>query len=97
MAQSEARKQELADKRAARAKEREGETKAQAFKRLANNRTNKALDAIALLRSLSSTANYEYTADQAKAITDALTAGVAKVAADFAAGGPQRAEHGFNL
>lgn len=53
------------------------ETKHERFVRLAENRTNRIIDALHLLGNLANTANYEYTkkdADQMfKAIEDALT------------------------
>lgn len=73
------------------------ETKAEAFTRIALRRTNKALDAIALLRGLSNKGNYEYTAEQTAKIVSALRAGVDKVESDFAAGGPVKNDSGFTL
>lgn len=48
------------------------ETKAQKFVRLADMRTNKALNAIANIGGLASRVNYEYTDAQAQAILTAL-------------------------
>lgn len=93
----EARRLELRQKREAEREKRAGESKDDAFKRIATRRTNQALDSIALLRGLANKANYEYTDGQYEQIVRALRAGVDKVEADFKAGGPQRAENGFSL
>lgn len=95
--QREARKAELAARRAEEREKREGESKADAFKRIALRRTNSALDAIASLRSLSAKGNYDYTPEQFNKITAALRAEVDKVEADFQRGGPAKNESGFDL
>lgn len=60
-----------------------GETKSDKFKRLAVSRTNKALDAIANLGGLSSTANYEYNDEQVAKIFAALEGEMTKLQARF--------------
>jgi len=55
------------------------------FKKLASSRTEKALQAIAMIGGCANRNNYEYTAEQAEKIGAALTAEVAKLGAKFAA------------
>lgn len=62
----------------------EGETKAQAFKRLGEPRINNAVTAIDRLISLANKNAYEYTSDQAKTINDALSAATDRVSDAFA-------------
>jgi hypothetical protein len=62
----------------------EGETKAQAFKRIGEPRINNALTAIGRLESLANKTTYEYTTDQVKIITDNLTNAVQRVTDAFA-------------
>lgn len=61
-----------------------GETKAQAFKRIGEPRINNAVTAIDRLVALANKGTYEYTSDQAKVITDALTSSVERVKDAFA-------------
>lgn len=69
--------------------------KANAFKKLAVARTNKALDAIASLRGLAVRTNYEYTDEQAAAIVKALEGAVVELASRFT--NPNAAPSGFSL
>jgi len=55
---------ELKAKREEKSEALEGETKADAFKRIATSRVNKALDALDVLGNTFNTANYEYTPAQ---------------------------------
>lgn len=48
------------------------ETKNERFVRLANSRTNNALESLRLIGNLANTRNYEYTESQVKQIFDAL-------------------------
>ena len=59
------------------------ETKKQNFKRIAENRTNKIIDMIALLGNLSNSSFYEYTDDQINAIFDAIQAELDKQRSKF--------------
>lgn len=60
-------------------KDKPAETKREKFVRLAQSRTNKALDAIAMLGGLSSPTNYEYTEEDWKAIFTALEGEMTKL------------------
>jgi len=71
------------------------ESKSDKFKRLANSRTSKALDAIASIGGLAAKNNYEYTPEQVSKIVTALTAEIAKVSDKFA--GKVEAAVGFEL
>lgn len=71
------------------------ETKADKFARLAVTRTNKALDAIAMIGGLAAKNNYEYTDEQTAKIIAALEAEVAKIKDKFA--GKAEAAVGFAL
>lgn len=87
LAAHEAREKRKAELKAKRDDDRaklEGETKADAFKRIAVRRMNSALDEIAKLAPLSATSSYEYTDDQVAKIIGALNAEVAKVQTAFA-------------
>ena len=53
-----------------------GETKADAFRRLANNRVKAALDKIRLVGNLSNKSSYDYTPEQIAKIEAALTSAV---------------------
>lgn len=55
-----------------------GETKEQRFKRLGDKRVNAALIKIRLIGNLASS-NYEFSAEQAKKVTDALHGAVNEV------------------
>lgn len=44
------------------------ETKAEKFKRIAENRTNRIIDLIRVLGNLSNTSNYEYTLEEVEQI-----------------------------
>ncbi len=50
----------------------EGESKAEAFKRLATNRTKNVLKALRVLGNCSNHGNYEYTPEQVLKIMDAI-------------------------
>ena len=71
------------------------ETKAAKFQRLAVNRTNKALDAIASIGGLSNKGNYEYTEEQVAKIFGALEAELTKLQGKFK--GTVKEEAGFTL
>ena len=72
-----------------------GESKADAFKRIAARRTNKALDALAVLENTFNKNNYEFTAEQTSAIVAALNAGIAKIEKRAAGEAPNKT--GFAL
>ena len=57
--------------------------KSSAFKRLAEARTNKALDQIRVIGNLANRNNYSYTYDQAKKIIVALKQAVNEIEAKF--------------
>lgn len=59
------------------------ETKADAFKRLAQKRMNVALDKIRLIGNLSARGNYEYTEEQIEKIEAALNYAVADTMRQF--------------
>ena len=59
------------------------DNKKQNFKRIAENRTNKIIDMIALLGNLSNTSFYEYTDDQINSIFDAIQSELDKTRAKF--------------
>jgi len=73
------------------------ETKTQKFVRIAQLRTNKALDAIAALGGLSVKANYDYTDEQWQKIVGAMNAEIQKVVDKVKAGGATASEGGFSL
>ena len=77
-----------------RAKPPENETPAQAFVRLAQGRTNKAVKAISLIAQLTGSA-YESTDVQKRAILTALEASVEQVKDTFA--GTAKASDSFKL
>lgn len=54
------------------------ETKAQKFKRIAENRTARILDQIRVLGNLSNTSNYEWTEDEIDQIFKAINAELRK-------------------
>ena len=62
----------------------QGETKAQAFKRVGTTRINNAIKAIGLLEALANKATYEYTSDQQKLIMDSLNSATKRVEDAFA-------------
>jgi hypothetical protein len=57
--------------------------KKQAFKRLAESRTKKAISAMNLITNLSNTSNYYYEEEDIKKIVDALRESVKLVEATF--------------
>jgi hypothetical protein len=59
------------------------ENKKQNFKRIAENRTNKIIDMIALLGNLSNSSFYEYTDDQINSIFNAIQTELDKQKAKF--------------
>lgn len=59
----------------------QGETKADAFKRIAVRRTNSVLEAMATLEGVFDRNNYEYTDEAAAKIVGALADGLEKVKA----------------
>lgn len=61
------------------------ESKADRFKRLGKARTTAAIQKISLLRALSSTSQYEYTAEQVAAMFKAIRTQVDNVESAFAA------------
>ncbi len=96
-AAAEERKAANKAKRDAEREARAGETKSDAFKRIATRRVNQALDTIATMRGLANKANYDYSEEQTNKIISALQGGIDKLAADFKAGGVRRADNGFGL
>lgn len=64
----------------------EGESKADAFKRLGNYRVQKLLERIRLLGNLSNRSTYEYTAEQIDKIEQAVNAEVAATMKRFRGG-----------
>jgi hypothetical protein len=62
----------------------QGETKAQAFKRVGTTRINNAIKAIGLLEALANKTTYEYTTDQKATIEKALDDSVQRVKDAFA-------------
>lgn len=72
-----------------------GESKADAFKRIAARRTNKALDALAVLENTFNKNNYEFTQEQADKIVAALNNGIEKIVSR--AGGEAPTKTGFAL
>lgn len=91
----ETRRAELAAKREAARDKLEGETKADAFKRIAKRRVSNALDALATLENVFDRNNYDYTPDLAAQVVAALEGGLAKVRARAA--GEGRAKSGFDF
>lgn len=71
------------------------ESKADKFKRLAESRVNKALDALATVRSLANKNNYEFTDEQSAKIMGALEGGLTQVGDAFK--GKEEAPSGFSL
>lgn len=71
------------------------ESKADKFKRIAENRTNKALDAIAALGGLAAKNNYDYTPEQVSKIIGAMENEISKLKDKFA--GKTEATTGFSL
>lgn len=59
------------------------ETKAEAFKRLANKRMTVALDKIRLVGNLHARGNYEYTEEQVARMISALHAEIESIEAKF--------------
>lgn len=90
-----ARSEALKAKRAAEREKLEGESKADAFRRIATRRTNNTLDALATLENVFDAANYDFTQTQADRITSAIETGLAKVKARAA--GQGRTKSGFEL
>jgi hypothetical protein len=74
-----ARAAELAAKRAERSEARQGETKGDAFKRIATARTKNALGAIQTLSGLTNPGNYDYTQEQWAKIFGAIRAEIDEV------------------
>lgn len=72
------------------------ETKADKFKRIAENRVSKALSAIATIGGLASKANYDYTDDQVGKIIGALNSEVDVLKNRFAKP-EQKVKSGFQL
>jgi len=70
--------------------------KQEKFKDLAGKRVSRALDAIALIKGLSNTANYSYTSEQVQKIGEALRAEVLSVMERFSAPSA-KAETKFSL
>lgn len=70
-------------KRAEGASPRAPIDKRESFLRLGQNRVNKAVHAISQIQHLANPNGYEYTADEAQKIVDALNAAVAQVAERF--------------
>ena len=66
------------------------------FKYLADKRVSRAISAIQSVGNLSERKNYEYSDDQVKQITDALTDAVQQVMNDFARNQRQR-KNNFQL
>lgn len=66
------------------------------FKYLADKRVSRAISAIQSVGNLSERKNYEYSDDQVKQITDALTDAVQQVVDDFARNQRQR-KNNFQL
>lgn len=60
-----------------------GETKKERFVRLAENRTNKALEMIRLIGNLSNKSVYDYSAEDVSKIFDALESEVALAKKQF--------------
>lgn len=71
------------------------ESNADRFKRVAGNRTAKALDAIGIIAGTSKKTNYEYTEEQAAKIVTALRSKVDEVERAFA--GHVSVNTGFEL
>lgn len=71
------------------------ESNADRFKRVAGNRTAKALDAIGIIAGTSKKTNYEYTDEQAAKIVTALRSKVDEVERAFA--GHVSVNTGFEL
>lgn len=94
---SDARKAIQKAKRDGDREARAGETKADAFKRIANRRTNNVLDTIASMRGLANKTNYDYSSEQVSKVISALRSGIDQLEKDFASGGPQRNDSGFGL
>ncbi|HWD40520.1 MAG TPA: hypothetical protein VG944_16850 [Fimbriimonas sp.] len=72
-------------------------TKRDAFKRLATARVNKAIDSIRLVGNLSNKANYEYSAEDAEKIVDALRASVQECKKKFELAGKAELAETFRL
>jgi hypothetical protein len=70
-------------------------SKAEKFKTLAEARTGKAMNAIATLRGLANSNNYDYTPDQAAKIVSALRSEVDVIEKAFAGTAPKA--QGFSL
>lgn len=92
----EARRLELANKRKATSEALAGESKADAFKRIAVRRMNASLDEMAKLKPLAIKANYDYTDAQVDMILSALQKELDKVKSAFATGGATK-DAGFTL
>lgn len=90
-----ARKAELSAKREDERAKREGESKADAFKRIAIRRVNNVLDQMATLENVFDANNYEFSADQAEKIMAAVATGLDKVRARAA--GQGKTKSGFDL
>lgn len=71
------------------------ETKAERFKRLAVRRMNVVVAKLRHVENLANRMNYEYTAEQAAAINDALQASVARIKTAFA--GNKKEASGFTF
>lgn len=91
------RSAELKAKRDTLREERSGETKADAFKRIAVRRTSNVLDQLGSMRGLANKGNYDYSAEQTGKVIAAIRAAVDKLEADFKNGGPQRNDVALEL
>lgn len=60
------------------------ENKKENFKRIAENRTNRIVDAIASLKNLTNTSYYEYTDEEIESILDAIQAELDRTREAFA-------------
>ena len=89
------RKAELAAKREAAREAIAGESKADAFKRIAGRRVNNTLDQMATLENVFDSNNYDFNTEQADKVVAALEAGIAKIKARAA--GQGKTKSGFEL
>jgi hypothetical protein len=94
-AKKEQRSAELAAKRKEKSEALEGESKANAFKRIAKRRVNNVLSMLDTLQGLTSTANYEFTPEQWGKIFGAVEERIAELKA--AAAGDMVVKGGFDL
>jgi hypothetical protein len=84
-AQQQAAQTDAPKNKGGRQKPPEGETKNGAFKRMANVRVGKVLEALRVLDNTFTPTNYEWTAEQAAVIFDAIEDSLSKIK-DRAAG-----------